>query len=328
MKILIRLPNWLGDMVMSTAFVEAVNQCYPNAEIGLIAKKGIHPLLDFFPKHAHRYLFSKQEYKGLWGAWAFGKSIAKSEKYDVYFSLPDSFSTALMGLASGAKHRVGYKNSIRTLLLTHAYNKKKNGYHVEAFLELLSKYAQKPIPETKVILKTTPTPVRDHQIILNINSEAASRKWPLSKAISRITALRKALTEELILVGSPAEKAFVDQVYEALPDKKGITNLAGSSPLPLLIEIMGKSKLIISSESGPAQIGNAVGTPTLVTFGASNEKIGMPYPNTSIIGIRYGQLSCEPCLKNTCKLYKEPECQMRLDDQVLVNKALEILNKV
>ena len=41
MNILIRLPNWLGDMVMSTAFVQAVKNEYPNATIDLITKKGI-----------------------------------------------------------------------------------------------------------------------------------------------------------------------------------------------------------------------------------------------------------------------------------------------
>ena len=31
MKILIRLPNWLGDVVMSTAFIAGVRQFYPDA---------------------------------------------------------------------------------------------------------------------------------------------------------------------------------------------------------------------------------------------------------------------------------------------------------
>jgi len=38
MKILIRLPNWLGDVVMSTAFVSAVRGLYPEASIDVIIK--------------------------------------------------------------------------------------------------------------------------------------------------------------------------------------------------------------------------------------------------------------------------------------------------
>ena len=65
MNILIRLPNWLGDMVMSTAFVQAVKNEYPTATIDLIAKKGIGFLLDYFPAHGQAFIFSKEEYKGL-----------------------------------------------------------------------------------------------------------------------------------------------------------------------------------------------------------------------------------------------------------------------
>ena len=54
MNILIRLPNWLGDMVMSSAFVRAVNEQYPGAAIDLVAKKGIEPLLVLFPPHGER----------------------------------------------------------------------------------------------------------------------------------------------------------------------------------------------------------------------------------------------------------------------------------
>ncbi|HZG24663.1 MAG TPA: hypothetical protein VEZ17_08795 [Chitinophagaceae bacterium] len=39
MNILVRLPNWLGDMVMSLGFINALKQTYPAAAISVIAKK-------------------------------------------------------------------------------------------------------------------------------------------------------------------------------------------------------------------------------------------------------------------------------------------------
>src|SRR2546430_1293346 len=131
MNILIRLPNWLGDMVMSTAFVQSVNEKFPGADIDLIAKKGIDVLLDNFPAHQSRYPFDRTQYKGLQGAWKFGKEIAAQKKYDLYFCLPESLSSALMGYATGAIKRVGYKNAFRSLFFTHSYKKKPNQHHVE-----------------------------------------------------------------------------------------------------------------------------------------------------------------------------------------------------
>jgi len=124
-NILIRLPNWLGDVVMSTAFVKAVKDTYPDAAVDFIVKKGLDFLLDHFPVHQHRYIFSKEEYKGLNGAMKFGKKIKQQQKYDLFFCLPDSFSSAVMAYASGAKKRIGFKNEMRSLLLTNTFAKKK-----------------------------------------------------------------------------------------------------------------------------------------------------------------------------------------------------------
>ena len=75
MKILIRLPNWLGDVVMSTAFVNAVHQLYPDAELDVIIKKELGGIATFIPGLNKVHLFSKQEYEGLNGVYQFGKSL-------------------------------------------------------------------------------------------------------------------------------------------------------------------------------------------------------------------------------------------------------------
>src|SRR5437763_11423037 len=119
MKVLVRLPNWLGDLVMSLGFLDQLSAFYPEARLSVIAKKGIHQLLPYFPPLHHHFLFSKDEYKGIAGPWRFGRSIRKQEHFDLFFSLPDSFSSALIGAATGAQHRVGYKKEGRQVLLTH-----------------------------------------------------------------------------------------------------------------------------------------------------------------------------------------------------------------
>ncbi|HEU4472318.1 MAG TPA: hypothetical protein VFR58_14595, partial [Flavisolibacter sp.] len=109
MKILVRLPNWLGDMVMSVGFIRQLPHFFPGCEVSVIAKKGIHDLLDFFPPLEHRFVFDKASYKGLRRTMAFGKEVGRAETFDLFFCLPNSFSTALAGFATGAKQRVGYK---------------------------------------------------------------------------------------------------------------------------------------------------------------------------------------------------------------------------
>src|SRR5690349_1305234 len=143
MKILVRLPNWLGDMVMSVAFIHELQQQYPAAAISVVAKKGIHDILPFFPPLAHQFVFSKEEYKDFTGLLRFGRKIKTTEDFDLFFCLPDSFSSALMGFATGAKKRIGHKKELRNFLLTHSYEKQKGLHRVEEYLSLLHSFNRK-----------------------------------------------------------------------------------------------------------------------------------------------------------------------------------------
>src|SRR5215213_696712 len=229
MKILIRLPNWLGDMVMSVAFLQELYRQYPDAEISVIAKKGIHELLPFFPPIKHGFVFNKEEYKRITGVIKFGKMIRAQEKFDLFFCLPDSFSSALMGFASGAKKRIGYKKELRSLLLTHSYSRPKSKHRVEEYMALIALYTEQGTQPTKVFLKH-PFSKKDH-IVVNINSEASSRRLTVSKAVEEINLLRKNVDNIIVLIGAPKEKQFVDEVYQKLEDKTSIDNTAGKTNL-------------------------------------------------------------------------------------------------
>jgi heptosyltransferase-2 len=97
---------------MSVAFLNELYRQYPDAEISVIAKKGIHELLPFFPPIKYSFIFNKEEYKGIGGVIKFGKQIRAKENFDLFFCLPDSFSSALMGFATGTKNRIGYSRGI------------------------------------------------------------------------------------------------------------------------------------------------------------------------------------------------------------------------
>ncbi|UAY52825.1 glycosyltransferase family 9 protein [Ferruginibacter albus] len=325
-KILIRLPNWLGDLVMSTAFVQAVKEIYPDAIIDIIVKKGIDVLTEQFPSYRKKYIFSKQHYKGLRGAWKFGKEIAAQEQYDLFFCLPDSLSSAVMAKAVNAKQRIGYKKELRSLFLTHSYQKKKGIHRVEEYIDLLQQFTNKAIGNITVTLNKHASDKRN-AIIVNINSEASSRRLPKEKAVSIIDTIRKNIQEEIILIGSDKEKPFVDEVYAALTDKNNIANLSAQTDLQQLAALMGSCKLVLTTDSGPAHVANAVGSNTLVLFGAGNENNTAPYNKVNCQIIRLGQLSCEPCLKNKCELYGVPKCLLLLDENKIVTEVKKFLNQ-
>lgn len=323
MKILIRLPNWLGDLVMSAAFIEQLQNVYPGCEISVIIKKGLEPLLDLFPVIKNRFIFSKQEYTGLKGVYRFGKKIKAHEKFDLYFSLPDSFSAALMGYAAGAKKRVGYRKESRSLLLTNAYTKNKKQHRVQQYLDLLRSFSGNQIQQPRILLRSSSE--RKNNVIININSEASSRRLPGEKAISIVESVRRKTNREIILIGSPNEKEFVDEVFSSLTNKTNIKNIAGQTSLPQLAEIFSTAGVVLTTDSGPAHLANALGAKTIILFGAGDENETAPYNPENRTIIRLGQLPCEPCRNNVCKLYGIPTCLTSLNEDLITNEVLKCL---
>ncbi|MBD1386215.1 glycosyltransferase family 9 protein [Mucilaginibacter rigui] len=326
MKILIRLPNWLGDVVMSTAFVNAVRQLYPGASIDIIIKKELGGIAKLIPGLNHIHLFSKQEYSGLGGVYRFGKNL-RSQQYDIYFNLPHSLSSFVMAWASGAKQRVGFNKEGGFFLLTRSFKKPANLHRVDEYVSLLENFTGKPINYKVIKLQADPPPAIKDSVIINFNSEASSRRMPLEKGRSIIKALAATFKDTTFLfVGSPKEAAFVNELLAGLDNTDRLQNLAGKTDLTGLAELMARSKAVLTTDSGPAHLANAVGAPTIVLFGAGNENNTAPYNKQELTIIRYGELICEPCVRNTCKLYGIPKCMEMLDEIKIINALSLYLN--
>ena len=312
------MPNWLGDVVMATAFINAVHEAYPGAKVDLILKKGFEFLADALPEHGELIIFDKKKYGGAQGAHKFGKKL-RVKKYDLFFCLPNSFSSALMARGTRAKKRVGYGNEMRSLLLTDAIKQPDGLHRVEEYVYLLEAFSGMTF-QKEVSLSAT-NRVEKNYVVVNINSEAESRRLPVSKAVSLINQLREAINDEIILIGSPAERSFLTSVYNQLEDITDVKNLAGETSMPDLLQLLQNAAMLLTTDSGPAHVANALGTQTIVLFGAGNEHNTAPYNKENVEIIRLNQLPCEPCVKNTCKLFDQPHCLTLLDETMICSRV-------
>lgn len=325
MQIMIRLPNWLGDLVMSTAFVRAVQQAYPKAMVHVVVKNGIDTVVDYLPGIAAKWVFNKAAYPGLKGAWNFGRLTGAEIKPDIFFCLPDSFSSAWMAKATGAPVRVGYGKELRNFLLTRCPRKDEELHRVWQYLNLLAASGAPVPPQPAVFLQNQSIP-HPNRIIINVNSEAESRRLPVEKAIGIINLLRDQTNAELMLVGSPKEKPHVDAVYRGLAYRDGITNEAGNTNMKQFIELLGTAPVMLTTDSGPMHLANALGVHTVALEGASDEKNTAPFNAAKRTLIRSGTLPCEPCVKNVCR-FGEPQCLLNMQNQQIVSAVLQAYNQ-
>jgi heptosyltransferase II len=319
-QIVVRMPNWLGDMIMATAFIKALWEEYPGATIDLIVKKELVSIANLIPGIGALYSYSKKESNSR----QFGKQLAKQKKYDLFFCLPNSFSSASMAFATGAKKRIGYKKEFRSFLLTNSFRKPAGLHRVEEYVELLALFTKKRVTNLQVQLQSSQL-ARRNAVVVNINSEADSRRLPVEKAVQIINLLCKEITAEIILVGSPKEAVHVNTVYQKLADTTHITNTAGTTSLPEMVELFSAVKAVLTTDSGPAHIANAMSTPVVILFGAGNEDNTAPYNKTNREIIRLGKLSCEKCVSNKCKQYGIPKCLLDLDNAIIISAIKKYL---
>ncbi|GAC1304751.1 MAG: lipopolysaccharide heptosyltransferase II [Mucilaginibacter sp.] len=325
MKILIRLPNWLGDVVMSTAFINSVKQLYPEASVDVIIKKELGDIAALISGIHTVHLFSKQEYSGLAGAYRFGKKM-RSEKYDLFFNLPTSLTSAAMAWASRATKRVGYGNEGGFFLLTNAYKKAVNIHRVDEYISLLEQFTGCAINTRQVKLSLDPPAQPNKKVLINFNSEASSRRMPLHKGrelINLLTAEFPGVT--FTFIGSPKEQVFIEEICEGAHNRDRIENSAGKTNLIELCKLMVGATAILTTDSGPAHLANSLGTPAIVLFGAGNEQNTAPYNKTNLTILRYGKLSCEPCVRNTCKLYGVPKCLELIENLNIISALKQLL---
>ncbi|MGZ3763973.1 MAG: glycosyltransferase family 9 protein [Mucilaginibacter sp.] len=326
MKILIRLPNWLGDVVMSTAFVNAAGQLYPESQIDIIIKKELSGIASLIPGLHKIHSFSKLEYKGISGVYKFGKGL-RSENYDLFFCLPDSLSSAVMGWGTRAKQRIGFGKEGRFFLLSKSYNKPLNVHRTDEYLSLLEQFTGKTITDRSVTLKAKQTAAAGHLVVVNFNSEAMSRRMPIDTGRRLIRTLTSSFkTTQFIFVGAPKETEYVDQLLNDAKNSDQLKNSAGKTNLEGLCELMTSAKVVLTTDSGPAHLANALGVPTIALFGAGNELNTAPYNKRNLTVIRAGKLDCEPCVRNTCKLYGIPKCMQLIDEIEIVNTLSLYLN--
>src|SRR3990167_1649910 len=97
-KILVRLPNWLGDVVMSFPFLENLHTEFPWADILVIVKPEFLGLMGFLSFKVRTYPFDKKKYPFPFGIHKYANDMVEIFNIDLYFCLPPSFSAAFMGI--------------------------------------------------------------------------------------------------------------------------------------------------------------------------------------------------------------------------------------
>lgn len=322
-NILVRMPNWIGDLIMATAVLEELKKKYPKAKITAMCLKANCPLLQNNPFIDEILAFEKCSIFSKKGAFLIKE--LKEKKFDMGILLTNSFSSAYFFYGAKIPLRVGYKMHFRSFLLNIKRRFPKEKQHlVETYLDLLKSLSINASASPKIFLsknaqdsakKTLKEIGYRGEKLIGVNPFAAygsAKCWPLERFLK----IAEVLASEgffVVFFGSKKDKiSFVE--------KPNIVNLVGKTDLEELSALIKECHLFLTNDSGPMHIAAALNVPLLALFGSTDEKQTGPYKTGRIIKKK---TLCSPCFQRVCK--RDFACMLNIETKEVIETIKQML---
>lgn len=331
------MPNWIGDMVMATPILTDLRKTYPNASITAMCRAPVCDLLKEDPEVDELFCFSKTS--------SFSRRSDKKNiveklrqgKYDLGILLTHSLSSAWWFWQGKVRVRLGYDCNGRRLLLSHPISFPPNveRQHLVVTYKMLLEplgipisnthprlyLADKEVEEAKTLLKQHG--VTKEKIIVGINPGATygSAKCWLPERFREVA--EKLLDDPnicIVFFGDQPTAPLVKQICQGQGPR--VINLAGLTSLREVAALISLCDVLLTNDSGPMHIADALGTKIVALFGSTNEIVTGPYRTGKVI---HKHAECSPCYQRTCPI--DFRCMKQIEADEVYQVMLEMLGK-
>ncbi len=311
MKIVVRVPNWLGDAVLSFPALESLKRNLAQAQMWIAAREEVQDLyssLDFVKGIIT--LPGLNNFRNLRDA---SKKI-KEYDFDIGLLLTNSFSSALLFFLAKIPQRWGYSRDNRGFLLTKGVPfKSLDGpapHQVHYYLNLISRLGfQTSTPElilplslreknwVRNELSASGYDPKKPLIILNPGAYyGPAKRWPASRFAELASMLQEKNKAQILIIGSAEEAELVESIASSMTERP--IDMAGKTTLLQLAELISLADLFITNDSGPMHITNALRVPLIAIFGPTDPRITGPFHQPSAVIKK--EVPCWPCSYRAC----------------------------
>ena len=304
-RLIVRLPNWLGDTVMAVPALRALREGLAGAELtlagpwaGLLAAEGLADTVRTWPRGWSGRLRCAD------GLRAFDARTA--------LLLPSSFEAAAAAMYWGARRRVGFATGGRRWLLTDAVPPPRPRLHQVDEYALLAERLGVTVRDRTPRLTPPATggPERaEARALLDAAGAAGGRPWVgvhLGAAYGTAKLWPEDRVTELcgrvhaaggvpVLLGTPDEAPLAARVARA----SGAANVAGRDRPELLPALLAELDGLVCGDTGLAHLAAALGTPVAALFGPTDPALSAPRGPVAIV--RHA-VPCAPCFYRTCPI--------------------------
>ncbi len=319
MKILIILPNWLGDAIMTTPAIELLSHYYPQAKFTLLGSYVSIEALKHHPKCEKALVDeTKKASSRLVATYKLAKelgvfSMVVNFRSQLHASLLSYFTGTVLTLSRASWHA--------TTLLSHPKKVSTQQHLVLQYIEIAMQNTDNYKGETSPLQLYIP----QHNYkkpSLGINAGAtygSAKRWYPERFAA--VASNFAQKYDIVIFGGPNEVEMAAEIEQNLQNLGVVnyTNLAGKTSVKELCSHVGGCSLFITNDSGPMHIAAAYQVPTVAIFGPTKHTETSQWMNEKSIIVRH-EMECSPCMKRECPL-KHHECMTSIT-------ALEVIEAV
>ena len=332
MRILVRTPNWLGDIVMALPVFAALRAHFASDVLVAGVPGAFASLLSTVSAVDEVAPLVRAGRRG-WRALEAEADALRRGGFDLAVLLPNSFGSAWAAWRAGIPDRWGFAAQWRRGLLTRAVprpGKRTPPLHRAAYYQELVRGLEidpvAPVPR----LAASPHMIARARSLLDaagcgqdrpivgIAPGAAygyARRW-LPDRYGRVAdRLSRELGASVVLLGSPHDRDAGHAIESSLAavhpsgSGPGVVNLIGRTDLSELIGVVASCRTFISSDSGAMHLAAALGVPVTAIFGPTDERVTAPVGSHEVLT---QSVWCRPCLFRDCPI--DHRCMTRTSD--------------
>ena len=344
MNVGIFLPNWLGDLVMATPALRALRRHFgPDARLVGIIRPNLAELLAGTGWLNEQWFFDPRDSRREYGQRLLMRRMRR-ERFDMVLLFPNSLRTAVLAWLGGARERIGYTSNGRGRLLTgKLYPRRENGRRaawpmVDSYLAL-AEAAGCPPESPRLELACTEAEqevgdaiwqrlgLRTDGRVIALNSSGAyggAKRWPAERFGQLARRVADETEHDVLVICGPEERETARQIVRHA-DHRRVFSLADQRlGLAASKACIRRSRLMVSTDSGPRHIAAAFGKPVITLFGPT-----MPIwvENPTVRNVDVGlDLDCIGCGKRVCPLGHH-ECMQGLSAELVYLEVVKLLEE-
>jgi heptosyltransferase-2 len=337
--ILVRCPNWVGDIVMATPFFDCLRDSFEKARLVGIVRSYAQGILRDGPWFDS---FIDCGDKTWGGFWTMVGAIRKLRP-DMAIVLPNSIRSVVPIRISGVRNVYGYRRSGRGFLLSGGPQPRRQGGQIEPipmvdyYLEIARwmglKTQAEPAP--KLYIRGTTEEEADRllyrygigpdEMLVGLNPGASfgsSKCWPAEYFARTAALIKQEFNCKIILFVGPGEEGIASAI-ESQTGTEIINTSNDKIDLELLKPLIRRCSLLITNDTGPRHYAVALDVPVVVIMGPTDPRYTASNLENTIV-LRE-DLPCSPCHKKQCPT--DQRCMRSITPEMVLQAGRELLER-